>query len=646
MSSRLVQVVASTTSEPYADETAGAAIAGGARAPGSRVGWRSAIVDVAAKRGVRTAAFGLGLAALLVFSAVWVWEVGHRGLFVLDQSIVFDGAWRMLQGQVPYRDFVMPFGPVTFALCALMFRWVGVDFSTLVLTAALLSLVATALAVRVSWLLAGRGRLLALLGGLMTAVWFQAPFGTPWMEQTAFLMNLVALWSILEGRLGSRLAEASAVLDRPPAVGGLPSGWAWYGLSGVASVAAVLSKQNAGGAFVLVCLGALWVPGGDRPRAGARATAFYLLGAASAAAAFALWLWARSDLQMFQHYWLGVSSEIGMNRVAYWKLLGTLVFQPLLSSSIPLFALASLTGLSAMALWVAARRAGRVIAARTASCAFLAVALPQFHAFFQLTTNNDASNNNAFVGLIVVCLAALWAHGSSHAPSLSWRDGEQRVRVALARPALAIGAGLVLGGLSLYSIGEGLMVAHGRFVQEFAPGASFDERLRVPGATGLRWGEPTRITPQFCSSLGDMCKISSASTALDHSYEILRRQDLEQVASLLRRRDRNFFVFPDTTLLYGLLGRPSPQPLLYFHPGQSYSPADQAELDRLIVEALERHQVGSVVLERASFMGTHKLLSSFPRLDAWIARNFELTEEVGNYRVFDARALAPSAALR
>lgn len=646
MSSRLVQVVTSTTSEPYADETADAAIVGGARAPGSRVGWRSAIVDVAAKRGVRTAAFGLGLAALLVFSAVWVWEVGHRGLFVLDQSIVFDGAWRMLQGQVPYRDFVMPFGPVTFALCALMFRWAGVDFSTLVLTAALLSLVATALAVRVSWLLAGRGRLLALLGGLMTAVWFQAPFGTPWMEQTAFLMDLVALWSILEGRLGSRLAEAPAVLDRALPVGGLPSGWAWYGLSGAASIAAVLSKQNAGGAFVFVCLGALWVPGGDRPRAGARAIAFYLLGAASAAAAFALWLWARSDLQMFQHYWLGVSSEIGMNRVAYWKLLGTLVFQPLLSSSIPLFALASLTGLSAMALWVAARRTRRAIAARTASCAFLAVALPQFHAFFQLTTNNDASNNNAFVGLIVVCLAALWAHGSSHAPSLSWRDGEQRVRVALARPALAIGAGLVLGGLSLYSIGEGLMVAHGRFVQEFAPGASFDERLRVPGATALRWGEPTRITPQFCSSLGDMCKISSASTALDHSYEILRRQDLEQVASLLRRRDRNFFVFPDTTLLYGLLGRPSPQPLLYFHPGQSYSPADQAELDRLIVEALERHQVGSVVLERASFMGTHKLLSSFPRLDAWIARNFELTEEVGNYRVFDARELAPSAALR
>ena len=61
------------------------------------------------------------------------------------------------------------------------------------------------------------------------------------------------------------------------------------------------------------------------------------------------------------------------------------------------------------------------------------------------------------------------------------------------------------------------------------------------------------------------------------------------------------------------------QPLLYFHPGQSYSSADQVDLDRQIVDALERNQVESVVVERASFMGTHKLLGEFPRLDGWIA---------------------------
>jgi hypothetical protein len=591
--------------------------------------------------GVRVGAFALALLGLLSFSFLWVWSVGHRGLFMLDQSIVFDGAWRIVQGQVPYRDFVMPFGPVTFALCALMFRLRGVDFSSLVLTAALMSALATALAVRLSWLLTGGSRWLALLGGLMTAVWFQAPFGTPWMEQTGFLMDLIALACIVEGRLHHRREGPRGSL----ADSSLPAGWLGYGFAGIASVAAVLSKQNAGGLFVFLCLGALLAPGDDRPRAGIRAVCCYVLGGALALGAFVAWLALRSDIATFKHYWVDVSAEIGASRVAYWKLLGTIVFQPLLGSSIPLFMLSSLAGLATAGLSLAsARSPGRLaqghVCTSIAQSAWLAVALPQFHSAFQLTTNNDASNNNAFVGLTAVCLAALVGHWLTSAPSLSYNDGSERVRVRLVRPALVKAGALLVGGLVLYSIGEGLMIAQGRYVQEFAPGTTFTERLRVPRASRVLWGEPTRITPQFCSGLGDMCKISSASTALDHSYEILQRDDFERVASLLEQRHRNFFVFPDATMLYGLTGRPSPQPLLYFHPGQSYALADQAELDHRIVDALEQHQVDNVVLERASFMGTHKLLVEFPRLDAWIARNFELSAEIGNYHVFSRPVLS------
>jgi hypothetical protein len=634
-----LRIVTTTTNDRHTGETADALPSEALRSRRARSRWRGAIEDVAAKRWVRVGTFLLALSALLSFSVLWVWIVGHRGLFMLDQSIVFDGAWRLLTGQVPYRDFVMPFGPVTFALCALMFRIAGVDFSSLVLTAALLSLVATAVAVRLSWLVTGRSGWLALLGGALTAVWFQAPFGTPWMEQTAFFMNLLALWCIVEGRL--RVPRQGLENERwSRSV--LPSAWFVYALAGVATVAAVLSKQNAGGLFAFVCLGALWVPGSDPPRAGSRAVFCYAAGAALAGTAFVAWLSARSDLGTFVHYWIDVSAEIGASRVVYWKVLGTLIYQPLLSSSIPLFLLSSLAGVATAALLSAGgSRTG--VTTRVALAAWLGVALPQFHSAFQLTTNNDASNNNAYVGLTVVCLAALVRYWWHNAPRVSWTEGSQRLRVPLLGAMFVKAGALLVGGLVLYSLGEGLMVSHGRFVQEFAPGASFSEPLGVAGASRVLWGEPTRITPQFCSSLGDMCKISSASTALDHSYEVLRREDFEDVASMLRQRNRNFFVFPDATMLYGLTGRPSPQPLLYFHPGQSYSFADQADLDRAIVDALEQHQVSTVVLERASFMGTHKLLTEFPRLDAWIARNFELSREIGNYHVFDARTFAPSA---
>src|SRR4051812_20171909 len=102
----------------------------------------------AARPVARAVALAVALAALAAFAFVFVWRVGHRGLFMLDESIVFDGAWRVHQGQVPYRDFVMPFGPMTFWLQGLMFRCFGVDFSTLVLSAALFSVIATLVVVR------------------------------------------------------------------------------------------------------------------------------------------------------------------------------------------------------------------------------------------------------------------------------------------------------------------------------------------------------------------------------------------------------------------------------------------------------------------------------------------------------------------
>jgi hypothetical protein len=45
-------------------------------------------------------------------------------------------------------------------------------------------------------------------------------------------------------------------------------------------------------------------------------------------------------------------------------------------------------------------------------------------------------------------------------------------------------------------------------------------------------------------------------------------------------------------------------------------------------------------------MGTHKLLGDFPLLEAWITSHFELSEELGNYRLFDARSAALTAAAR
>src|SRR5262245_40214622 len=73
-------------------------------------------------------AAGRSLAAsalLFAWGASVCLHYGRIGLMPLDQSIVWDGAWRLAHGQVPFRDFTTPAGLVPMALQALLFRVFG-----------------------------------------------------------------------------------------------------------------------------------------------------------------------------------------------------------------------------------------------------------------------------------------------------------------------------------------------------------------------------------------------------------------------------------------------------------------------------------------------------------------------------------------
>src|SRR5262245_42926994 len=167
---------------------------------------------------------------LAIFGFGLVWISGHRGLFLLDQSMIFDGAWRLLQGQVPYRDVYYPFGPVTFLIQAGFFKLFGVSFSTTVLAAAVVNAVAGLIVVRIIRQLFPHRRIIALMGGLATICWFQAPFGTLWLEQTAFFFGLAALCVTVEAeRHDTNLAVYARLV-----------------FGGILLALSILSKQNAG----------------------------------------------------------------------------------------------------------------------------------------------------------------------------------------------------------------------------------------------------------------------------------------------------------------------------------------------------------------------------------------------------------------
>ena len=77
--------------------------------------------------------------------------LGRLGFMPLDQSIVFDAGWRILNGQVPYRDFVTPTAVVPGGTQALFFAAFGVNWSAYVLHAALLNGAFAVLVLLILW---------------------------------------------------------------------------------------------------------------------------------------------------------------------------------------------------------------------------------------------------------------------------------------------------------------------------------------------------------------------------------------------------------------------------------------------------------------------------------------------------------------
>src|ERR1017187_4797074 len=165
--------------------------------------------------------------AVVLWSFCWTCLVGHFGIFTFDQSMMFDGAWRILSGQVPFKDFIMAFGPVSFAIQALFFKIFGVTWTTMVLAAA-----AAVSVMRSMALLFGRERVWLVAGaGFLVGTSIQSMFGTLWIEQVAFFFCLLALQALCESlhcRTGPRLA--------------------CFSLAGALSALAFFTKQNAGGA--------------------------------------------------------------------------------------------------------------------------------------------------------------------------------------------------------------------------------------------------------------------------------------------------------------------------------------------------------------------------------------------------------------
>ncbi len=130
---------------------------------------------------------------LTLFAWFFPLYLGTKGFVFFDMSILIDGAWRILLGQVPYRDFSVLYGPLPFYMQALFLKIFKGQLFSAVAHAAFMNVLATGLVFWTARKFLKSSLILSTGAGFLTALWFYAPLSWPWFDVTGALFLLAAL---------------------------------------------------------------------------------------------------------------------------------------------------------------------------------------------------------------------------------------------------------------------------------------------------------------------------------------------------------------------------------------------------------------------------------------------------------------------
>jgi hypothetical protein len=491
---------------------------------------------------------------LFLFGFALCLHHGRVGLMPLDQSIVFDGAWRLLYGQVPFRDFGTPAGLAPIALQALLFGAFGVSWFVYCLHAAIFNGLFCVLAFRLLRRL-GAGVGAAALYGALGGVVFYPPFGVPYMEQHAFFFSLALVLALFEA-----------------GAGGSTPRWPWLSLPWLLA-AAYLSKPIPT-VFFLPLLA--FVPVGLTPSRRRAAARPFLTSAAVLVAALGAAVLAVDRGLLLE------SLFIRPGREGRGRLLAMLEPAAFAGQASELFRAAAMLCLLPTVLGAVALLARRPDpGARTRELPHwwrpaLALYLLAACAAFVMATDNQGEN-----GVPFVFLAAGLVHG----------ELLDRWRRPSGLPALVVASLAVTSTVDAVRFEKRVNVT--RMVHELdgvASGAPSETRALPPALAFLEW----RLHPFYRFGPGD----------------------LAAAVSFLRNEDGAIYVFGDLTLLYALTGRPSAGTTLWLHPGLTLPEPHEAAFaawETRLLDDLARRRVRFVVREsRQTYNGLR--LSDLPRL--------------------------------
>jgi hypothetical protein len=536
------------------------------------------------------------LSGLIVLFAVgFNWVTATRGIYLYDYSIVFDGAWRVLQGQIPYRDFAMSHAPLAYFLLAAAFKWFGVSFGTFIGFASVLNGIGVLASIRIARRLAPGTEFLV---GIVTAVWYLPIMGFPQIEHVAFCFNFLCLWCLTEFEDSKSLTA-----------------YFFRFLSGFLLFCACMTKQNAGTFFAPILLLYLSFLAFRNLKDKFLSIFVFCCGFAFALSLFLAWLWLYCDPLLFKHHFFDVPAKFGGDRIA--RLLSPMQFiykvvlgiTPL--SSVQVLNLFAYLALGLVFIKLALRSYS--FKGINVSRSSILLGLVLFHYLFCSSMMNQPESGMPFLGLMAGLTITLFRETLSGL-ELRFTEGHPlENRLALSSSHSLLTLPFLMMFVLLFV--QGAKISWQRTANEFTVWTTFLEPISFPALKPLKWGAPT------LQGVSNEFAISSAQ--------------FEGLIRFLEKRDQKFFVFPVSTILYGLLNKPSPAPWLFFYEGHSFAKEDLPRLDNQAIANFQELPVCIWVKESDSWIGEHKELYKLPKTFAWLNQNFKKVQQFGPYEVLE-----------
>ena len=182
----------------------------------------------------------LSIAEVLVIVVIALIPLFPNLPYRLNSYLSWEGAYRMANGQVPFKDFGMPLGYMYWVIPAFFFKVFGAQMITLIKAQVLINIIG---GLSFRWMLKSLNvpAAISFVGILVFCLTYSLPNYWPWYNNTVIFYEFVALAFLLH------------FLTRKP------SKWAltWPALSGAFVFFSFFTKQDGGGLALLVCLALL-----------------------------------------------------------------------------------------------------------------------------------------------------------------------------------------------------------------------------------------------------------------------------------------------------------------------------------------------------------------------------------------------------